>query len=133
MRAKSLAFTRNLTLMEKETEEHKKKHKSDQNHGVDKLDAVRNLLFGEIDEEYRTEFEELKTSMEANFQRADSESAQLQKDIIKRLEQLEQRIESKLDDTVAGLNARLDTLAAGKVDRAQMSKILHELARALEG
>ncbi|MEM9326567.1 MAG: hypothetical protein AAGA85_12965 [Bacteroidota bacterium] len=101
--------------------------------GVDKLNAVRNLLFGEIDEEYRSEFEDLKQSMESNFQQKEKEGEQQRKEILDRIDQLEQKIESKLDATVNDLNGKLEALTQGKVDRSQMSKILLELARSLEG
>lgn len=97
-----------------------------------KLNAVRELLFGKHDKQYRTEFEGVKALVNKNKDESDVAQAELKSQIMSRLDQLEISLNQKIDDTTQTLTARLDQLADDKADKKKVASLLHDLARQLE-
>ncbi|SNT34301.1 hypothetical protein SAMN05421640_3410 [Ekhidna lutea] len=97
-----------------------------------KLNAVRDLLFGQNVQEYRSEFDELRNLINDNRDKSEKESSDMKSEIFDRLDKLEEKLNSKLDDTNKSINDRLDQLSDAKADRKKMATILHELANKLE-
>lgn len=97
-----------------------------------KLNAVRDLLFGQNVQEYRSEFDELRKIINDNREKSDKKSSDMKNDIFDRIDKLEEKLNHKLDDTSRSINERLDQLSDAKADRKKMANILHELANKLE-
>ena len=87
----------------------------------EKLNAVRNLLFGQNVEEYRNEFEEVKKIIQNEKESSDQALAGLKEEINTRLDKIEK-----------SLNTRLDQLDDSKTDRKQLANLLHDIANKLE-
>ena len=97
-----------------------------------RLEAVRDLLFGPNDEAYRKEFKEIKDQIAKNKEDADNKSEALNSDILDRLEKLEKKVFDKIDSTQESLNKQLEGLNESKVDRKQLAKLLQTIAKELE-
>ncbi len=97
-----------------------------------RLEAVRDLLFGPNDEAYRKEFKGIKDQITKNKEDFESKSEALNADILDRLEKLEKKVSDKIDSTQESLNKRLEVLNDSKVDRKQLAKLLQTIAKELE-
>ena len=97
-----------------------------------RLEAVRDLLFGPNDEAYRKEFKEIKDQIAKNKEDADNKSEALNSDILDRLEKLEKKVFDKIDSAQESLNKQLEGLNESKVDRKQLAKLLQTIAKELE-
>jgi hypothetical protein len=97
-----------------------------------KLNAVRDLLFGQNVKEYRGEFDELKKIIKEEKTENEHSVSDLKNDIIKRLDTLEEKLNRKIDDASKNLNERLDQINENKADRKKIASILHDLASKLE-
>ena len=97
-----------------------------------RLEAVRDLLFGPNDEAYRREFREIKDQIVKNKEDVDSKSESQYSDILKRLEKLENKVFDKIESTQESLNKRLDELNEAKVDRKKLANLLQTIAKELE-
>ncbi len=84
---------------------------------LNKLDAVRDLLFGQNVKEYRQEIRELK-------QELDKSDSQLSK----RLDDLS----SKLEDRLKEIEGQLKVLAEDKVDRNSLAEAFSSLAKSIQ-
>ncbi len=97
-----------------------------------RLEAVRDLLFGPNDQAYREEFKEIKSQVAKNKEDSEKKSDALNQDLIARLDKLENKLTEKVSELSSNVNARLDGLNADKVDRKQLAKLLQTIAKELE-
>lgn len=97
-----------------------------------KLNEIRNLLFGQNVQEYRSEFEELKAIIQKNKSEAEQTIAEMKSNFESTLNSLERNFEDQLTSSNRETNIRLDELDDNKVDRVKMASMLHELANQLE-
>lgn len=98
----------------------------------EKLEAVRDLLFGQNIKEYRGEFDELKKIIKENNEAQGSTTADLKSELIDKITNLENKFDEKVDEMNRQLNEKLDQLTNDKADRNKMATILHDLASRLE-
>lgn len=103
-----------------------------QNQEQKKLNEIRNLLFGQNVQEYRSEFEELKAIIQENKSQSEQAAADLQRDILDRLDKLENKLSDSIESTNQSLSKRLNDLDDSKADRKAIASILHQLASQLE-
>ena len=87
-----------------------------------KLNAVRDLLFGPNDQEYREKFELLKNRIEEYQSKASQDIEELRNSLGERIDALEQALTEKIEQ-----------LSADKADRKKMAALLHHIANELEG
>jgi len=97
-----------------------------------KLNEIRNLLFGQNVQEYRSEFGELKSIIQENKSESEQSLAEFQSDVLQRLEQLENKINEAMMASNQSITQRLDELDDRKSDRKTIASILHQLASQLE-
>lgn len=93
-----------------------------------KLEAVRDLLFGQNVKEYRDEIKEVRDLISEKESDINSTIDQMESDLVKRIDGLEERI----DDELKAINKQLKELSSDKVDRKQLSTLLMDLAKQLE-
>lgn len=98
----------------------------------EKLEAVRDLLFGQNIKEYRGEFDELKKIIKENNEAQGATTADLKSELIDKITNLENKFDEKVDEMNRQLNEKLDQLTNDKADRNKMATILHDLASRLE-
>lgn len=97
-----------------------------------KLNEIRDLLFGQNVQEYRSEFEELKGVIQENRDQSDQSLTEFKTDVLERLEKLEHKLSGTLTSSSQSFSERLDELNENKVDRKTVASILHQLASQLE-
>ncbi|MEO1253550.1 MAG: hypothetical protein AAFY41_01510 [Bacteroidota bacterium] len=110
----------------------KEKANSKEPENDNRLDAVRDLLFGPNDQAYRKEFKEIRDQLSQSKEEFNSKSEALESDILSRFEKLENKISEKLESKFDDLNAKIDALSHSKVDRKQLAELLQSIAKELE-
>ena len=91
---------------------------------LDKLDAVRDLLFGQNVKEYREEFKELKDMILQEKKDTDGIISKVQSEIMKKLDQLDK----KIDQSNQELAQKLNELSQAKTDRESLAVLLKNMA-----
>lgn len=99
---------------------------------VDKLEAVRDLLFGQNVKEYRDEFKDLKDLIQDNRKEIDKSASEFKSEILEKLEKLDDKINQKIDDTSREIKDKLSTLSEDKADRKKIANLLSDMARQLD-
>ena len=94
----------------------------------DKLDAVRELLFGQNVKEYRDDIQDVRDFIQKNQEKTDQKIDSTKEDILQKLDALDQ----KLDETKKDLQNQIGSLSNSKVDRSSLANLLKELANQLE-
>ncbi len=98
-----------------------------------RLEAVRDLLFGPNDQQYRQEFKEIKDQITQNRTDLDKSSETLKSDLLDRIEKLEKKVDDDVNSLKSDLSTQIEKLNDGKVDRLQLAKLLQDIAKKLEG
>ena len=99
--------------------------------GAGKIDALKEIIFGQDIKAFQKEFDELRSMIEGNSDRLNAGLSEAVANLEKRLEKLE----STLNDRVAKMEERnskqFDKLAESKMDRAKLGKMLVQLGEKL--
>ncbi len=90
-----------------------------------KLNAVRDLLFGQNVQEYRDEFKDLKEMINTEQKERQQHLAEVRSEVMSRLDKLDQ----KLEKTNQELLNKLNQLA--KTDKETLSELLKDMAEKL--
>lgn len=98
----------------------------------DRLEAVRDLLFGQNVKEYRDEFKELKDLIKEQRTEIDEEATARQSELVKRMDQMEETFNSSLAATAEKLQQQVDALSEAKTDRKALATLLIEIANKLQ-
>ena len=94
----------------------------------DKLDAVRDLLFGQNVKEYRDEIKELKDHVKQNRSEIDKSIEGTNVEVLKKLEELSKQFEKRSGQ----IEEKLESLLQSKVDRSSLASMLKDIASKLE-
>lgn len=95
---------------------------------LNKLDAVRDLLFGQNVQEYRNEIKELKQEIEKSEKNLSDRVSNSDKDFSKRLDELSQKIDAHFNK----IEGQLDLLSKDKVDKSTIADALSSLAKSIQ-
>ena len=93
-----------------------------------RLEAVRDLLFGPNDQAYRKEFKDIKKQLESDAQDAQTSVSDLREEFSGKLAKLEDEMVERFE----ALEARVEKLTADKTDKKQLAKLLTSIAKELE-
>ncbi|MEP0986488.1 hypothetical protein [Ekhidna sp.] len=94
----------------------------------DKLEAVRDLLFGQNVKEYRGEISELKQFISKNRDEIESSISNLESKYSKKLDDLDK----VLKDRFKTIEKNMEVMSESKMDRGQLAKFLRDLANQIE-
>lgn len=111
------------------------KQTPEQNNSQDKdnrLEAVRDLLFGPNDQEYREEFKGIKDQIAKNRADFENKTGTLKTDILERLDKLENKLSEKVSSLESSISQQIDGLNNEKVDRKKLANLLQTIAKELE-
>ena len=97
-----------------------------------RLEAVRDLLFGQNDREYRKEFKQIWNDLETAKKELENKADALGSDLIDRLEKLEQKLTERVNSVESKLLEEVSSLKDDKVGRKQLATMLHSIANELE-
>ncbi|MEL7002306.1 MAG: hypothetical protein AAFN93_06175 [Bacteroidota bacterium] len=89
-----------------------------------KLDAIKEIIFGENIKEYDYEFKQLKVDIKAQREAIEEEVNQVRLDL--------KQAKSELDKEIAGLKKDIEKLNDIKSDRKTLAKLLRTVADKLD-
>ncbi len=97
------------------------KNKTQEPTNISKLDAVKELIFGQNMQEYDQKFETIEQLIDQKF-----------KQLTEQLNTLEKANNLNLDQAKSELNNKLDQLSNDKLDRSKLANLLRSLADKIE-
>ncbi|MEP5611506.1 MAG: hypothetical protein ABJP45_04620 [Cyclobacteriaceae bacterium] len=97
-------------------------------HEQDKLDAVRDLLFGQNVKEYRDEIKELKEHVKQNRSEIDKSIEGTNVEVLKKLDHLTKQFEQRSTQ----MEEKLQVLLKSKIDKSNLASLLKDVAAQLE-
>lgn len=101
-------------------------------HGFDKLEAVRDLLFGQNVQEYQTEFKEIRDLIQSNREEVEKSSTDFKFEILNKIDQMNESINRKIDATASDLSGKIEEITDSKADRKKIASLLQDMAQQLE-
>ena len=122
----------NQSVIESENMEESSNNNQMTQQEVDKLEAVRDLLFGQNVREYRDEFKELKDLLKSHRDEIDKTADSFKTDVLSKLDNLDNKFSAKIEETSNELNKRLDALSNDKADRKRIANLLSDMAKQLD-
>ena len=113
--------------MTQESQTDKNENQNDQ-----RLEAIKELLFGQNVQEYRDEFRELKDQIKSQSKKSEEKNSELDSILSERIDQLE----SKVNEQFTAMNKRIEDglakLTVNTVDKKSLSSILIDIAQRLD-
>ena len=92
-----------------------------------KIEAIKNLIFGENIQQYDSEFEMLKKEIDIQKEKLENYVDEVRQDLMQSIDSLSTDVNIRITDLEDALNAKTDALTEEKVDRKQLSKLLIKL------
>ena len=97
-----------------------------------RLEAVRELLFGQNVQEYRGDIKETRELLEKQRSELDQNAAELEDRLNAKIDALEEKMMAHIDKTAEKINNRLDKLQETKADKKKLADYLVSIAKKLE-
>lgn len=92
-----------------------------------KIEAIKNLIFGENIQQYNSEFETLKKEIEKQKNALESYIDEVRGELMQSIDSLSTDVNIRITDLEDSLNEKTETLTEQKVDRRELSKMLISL------
>lgn len=92
-----------------------------------KIEAIKNLIFGENIQQYNSEFETLKKVIDAQKAALESYIDEVRGELMQSIDALSTDVNIRITDLEDSLNEKTETLTEQKVDRRELSKMLISL------
>ena len=92
-----------------------------------KIEAIKNLLFGENIQQYDSEFETLKKEIEDKKAVLESYIDEVRGELMQSIDSLSTDVNIRITDLEDSLNDKTESLAAQKVDKKELSNLLISL------
>lgn len=92
-----------------------------------KIEAIKNLIFGENIQQYNSEFETLKKEIDTQKQQLENYIDEVRNELMQSIDSLSTDVNIRITDLEDSLNAKTEALTEEKVDRKQLSKLLINL------
>lgn len=97
-----------------------------------KIEAIKEIIFGENIKEINQEFESTKAALQAQKEVFDKHLAQLQKEAKESNDALRKDLEAQILELKNELTASLQKLKADAADRTSLGKMLEEIGKKLQ-
>jgi archaellum component FlaC len=94
------------------------------NESQQRLEAIKNLIFGENIEQINTDFEALKKLIEKRKEELESLIDETNKDLNTLIDNLSTDVNIRITDVEENLNEKIEVLNHNKVDRNTLGKLL---------
>lgn len=98
-----------------------------------KIDAIKELIFGEDIQSYNQQFSELKDIIENRRQELESYMDGIKQELVTNLDNLNTDMNIRITELEKALENRLDKIDGAKVDRKALGKSLESLGKKLQG
>jgi hypothetical protein len=105
----------------------KKSPPEDNNKPVDstsKIEAIKNLIFGENIQQYNSEFETLKKDIDLQKKKLENYIDEVRGELMQSIDSLSTDVNIRLTDLEDSLLEKTTTLSEDKVDRQELGKLL---------
>jgi len=97
-----------------------------------KLNSIRDILFGENMQEYQKEFDEIKSIIRDNQERTDNRISDMRTEIMDKISALDDSINSRITKTEESLSEKIADLKDAKADRRALATMFTDIARQLD-
>jgi uncharacterized protein YpuA (DUF1002 family) len=97
------------------------------NESQQRLEAIKNLIFGENIEQINTDFETIKNLIEKRKEELESFIEDTSKELNRLIDNLSTDVNIRITDLEENLNDKIDTLNHNKVDRSTLGTLLVSL------
>ena len=108
----------------------KKKTQDANNEAVDsasKIEAIKNLIFGENIVQYDSEFDTLKRDLQKKKEQLESYIDEVRNELMQSIDSLSTDVNIRITDLEEALNTQTDLFSEKKVDRKELGKLLISL------
>jgi len=92
-----------------------------------KIEAIKNLIFGENIEQYDSEFTTLKKDLEKKKKDLQAYIDEVREELMQSIDSLSTDVNIRITDLEDSFNARAEALSEEKVDRKELGKLLISL------
>lgn len=92
-----------------------------------KIEAIKNLIFGENIQQYNSEFETLKKEIDDQKEKLENYIDEVRNELMQSIDSLSTDVNIRITDLEDALHAKTEALTEEKVDRKQLSKLLIQL------
>ena len=89
-----------------------------------KIDAIKNLIFGDNIEQYDSEFQSVKKEIDAQKEKLESYIDEVRNELMQSIDSLSTDVNIRITDLEDALHAKTDALTEEKVDRRELGKLL---------
>lgn len=96
-----------------------------------KLDAIKDIIFGQQIQEYEKEFEEIRQTIEANSEASDASRTAMQEQLTKQLETIQEQLSRQIEASQEKLLKEIAKLSDQKTDRKALGKMLENIGNKL--
>ncbi len=98
-----------------------------------KIEAIKELIFGEDMQLYNQQFSEIKDVIESRRQEMESYMDSIKQELVTNLDNLNTDMNIRITELEKALESRLDKIDGAKVDRKALGKSLESLGKKLQG
>ncbi len=98
-----------------------------------KLEAIKELIFGEDMQSYNEQFSALKEDIESRRQELENYMEQIKGELITSIDNMNTDMNIRITELEKALENRLDKIDSSKVDRKALGKSLESLGKKLQG
>lgn len=92
-----------------------------------KIEAIKNLIFGENIQEYNSEFDNIKNDILAKKQALENLIEEVRSELIQNIDNLSTDLNIRITELESNIENKLDDLDEKKVDRRQLGQLLINL------
>lgn len=92
-----------------------------------KIEAIKNLIFGENIAQYDNEFESLKRDLDKKKKVLEDYIDEVRNELMQSIDSLSTDVNIRITDLEDALNAKVESLGEKKVDRKELGKLLINL------
>ncbi len=97
-----------------------------------KIDAIKQLIFGENIKEYNSEFEAIKADILKKKKELESVIVEVRSELLESIDNLSTDVNIRITDLEDNLNHKVETLQDQKLDRNMLSELLINLGEKIK-
>lgn len=100
---------------------------NDQENSASKIEAIKNLIFGDNIVQYDSEFETLKKDLQNKKEHLENYIDEVRNELMQSIDSLSTDVNIRVTDLEDAINTKTDALSEKKVDRNELGKLLISL------
>jgi len=92
-----------------------------------KIEAIKNLIFGENIEQYDSQFDTIRKEIKTKKEKLENYIDEVRNELMQSIDSLSTDVNIRITDLEDSLQAKTEALAADKMDRKELGKLLKSL------